>query len=163
MEDVAAVATETAAASEEVQHQPLMLSCVILSRPSLSPLTESEIVLNSSLASLIDTFCSSIIPTDSSIVCSTCCDLIVISLTICLISSVDCCDCSASFLISSATTAYPLPLSPALAASIEALSDMSVETQKLSNKGLTIVDELITRDSVQLITLRFLKQLYLRW
>ena len=95
----------------------------MLSRPSLSPLTESEIVLNSSLASLIETFCSSIIPTDSSIVCSTCCDLIVISLTICLISSVDCCDCSASFLISSATTANPLPLSPALAASIEALSD----------------------------------------
>lgn len=40
---------------------------------------------------------------------------------------------------------------------------MSVETQKLSNKGLTIVDELITKDSVQLITLRFLKKLYLRW
>ena len=95
----------------------------MLSRPSLRALTESEIVLNNSLASLIETFCSSIISTLSSIVFSTCSDLTVISLTICFISSVDCCDCSASFLISSATTANPLPLSPALAASIEALSD----------------------------------------
>ncbi len=42
--------------------------------------------------------------------------------TISLISSADFDDSSANFLISSATTANPLPCSPALAASIEALS-----------------------------------------
>ena len=59
----------------------------------------------------------------SSRVFSTSCDFSEISFTICLISSVEACDCSASFLISSATTANPRPLSPALAASILALSE----------------------------------------
>ncbi|MPM72614.1 hypothetical protein SDC9_119590 [bioreactor metagenome] len=41
----------------------------------------------------------------------------------CFISSVEFLDCSASFLISSATTAKPLPDSPALAASMDAFKD----------------------------------------
>ena len=99
------------------------LSEAMLSRPSLSALTASDICPKSSLAALIDLFCSSIISTLSSIVFSATTDLAEISFTICLISSVDACDCSASFLISSATTAKPLPLSPALAASMLALSE----------------------------------------
>jgi hypothetical protein len=49
-------------------------------------------------------------------------DVSLISLTIFAISSVASLEFSASFLISSATTANPFPCSPALAASIDALS-----------------------------------------
>ena len=40
---------------------------------------------------------------------------------------------------------------------------MSVETQKLSNKGLTIVDELITKGQRSIDNSKISKAVYLRW
>ena len=48
------------------------------------------------------------------------------------------CDCSANFLISSATTANPLPFSPTLAASIAALSANKLVCSEISVISVTI-------------------------
>ena len=72
---------------------------------------------------LIASCCSVCSTSFSCIVDSTSFDFSVISVMIFLISSVDSFDSSASLRISSATTAKPFPISPALAASILAFND----------------------------------------
>ncbi|MDK2799679.1 MAG: hypothetical protein PWQ70_1298 [Clostridiales bacterium] len=72
--------------------------------------------------------------------------------TKCVIFSVDCLDSSASFLTSSATTANPLPCSPALAASMAAFSARRLVCSDMADM-ISVIPPISFTESVSVSTL----------
>ena len=91
--------------------------------PWMDKLTPSCICSKTSAVFFTFSFCSCMISFTSSIVCTAVSESFSSSRIISSIRLADSLDCSASFWICAATTAKPFPASPALAASMEALSD----------------------------------------